>query len=96
MTTINGYRIEFKPQTGIRTNGDMGFAFGVRSPEDKARQCTVTLSHLVTELVKAHTDREQMPGGDRFLAGVVRGSAGELRLAERRFPPRMTACALTI
>jgi len=66
MTVINGFRIEFQPGPGVRINGDLGFAFTVRSPQDEARQCTVILSAVVIELVKAHADREMLPGGVRF------------------------------
>ena len=38
----------------------------MRSPGGENSACTVDLPSYVTELVKAHADREQMPGNDRF------------------------------
>ena len=66
MTTINGFRIEFKPDSGIKLEGELGFSFMVRSPEGESRHCTVTLAPYVAEQVRAHADREVFPGGNRF------------------------------
>ena len=68
VTTINGYRIESQPNSGVSMGGHMGYAFNVHSPapESSTRTCTVVLPDYVAELVKAHTDREDLPGGPRF------------------------------
>lgn len=65
-TTINGFRIEFKAGSGERVGGGFRQVFTVRSPGGENAACTVELPSYVTELVKAHADREQMPGNDRF------------------------------
>jgi hypothetical protein len=65
-TTINGYRIAFQVASGQHTANDFRQTFTVTSPAGKSESCTVALPSYVLELVKAHADREQLPGGDRF------------------------------
>jgi hypothetical protein len=65
-TTINGYRIEFQANSGQHTASDFRQAFTVISPAGKSESCTVVLPSYVLELVKAHADREHLPGGGRF------------------------------
>ena len=65
-TTINGYRIEFQTGTSRKSAGEFRQTFTVRSPTGHADDCEVVLPGYVMELVKAHTDLEEMPGGDRF------------------------------
>ncbi len=66
LTTVNGYRIESRPGVTISKGGDIRDTFTAHSPLRETRQCSVLLPSYVAELVKAHTDREEMPGGDRF------------------------------
>ena len=68
VTTINGYRIESQLNAGVNMGGSMGYAFTVLSPSAEAgsKSCTVVLPDFVAELVKAHTDMEELPGGPRF------------------------------
>ena len=65
-TTINGFRIEF--QTGTEQETTEGFhqVFTVRSPTGDVSESTVILPPYVVELVKAHADRDHLPGGARF------------------------------
>lgn len=65
-TTINGFRIEFQAGSGERVNGDFHQRFTVHSPMGETAACQVVLPAYLLELVKAHADREQMPGSDRF------------------------------
>ena len=44
--------------------------FTVRDPHGRTRQCSVHLPVYVVDLVKAHADRETMPGGNRFWQGL--------------------------
>lgn len=66
MTTINGYRIDMRPGTGVRIGSDLHYPFTIRSPAGEQRSCVVELSGVVIELTRAHADREKLPGGDRF------------------------------
>jgi len=66
VTTINGYRIESQLNAGVTMGGSMGYAFTVHSPAADTKSCTVVLPDFVAELVKAHTDMEELPGGPRF------------------------------
>ena len=65
-TAVNGLRIEFVPKPGKHVNGELRHAFTVRTPTGEKRECMVVLPAYVSELVKAHADREEMPGGFRF------------------------------
>jgi len=65
-TTINGFRIEFQAGSGEQTSAGFIQPFTLRSPAGNSAACLVTLPGYIMELVKAHTDRDQMPGGDRF------------------------------
>ncbi len=64
--TLNGYRIEFRVGTGVRRGDDMLYPFTVVGPQGEALPCTVILPSYLPDLVKADTDCERLPGGDRF------------------------------
>jgi TolB-like protein len=66
LTTVNGFRVESSPEASVATYGDVVHSFTVRSPDDEARVYGVRLPAYLVELVKAHADREEMPGGPRF------------------------------
>lgn len=70
-TLLNGFRIEYHPGPGTKTGGDITHAFTVRNPDGQARECRVIIPVYVIELIKAHADLEQMPGGDRFWQGLA-------------------------
>ena len=85
-TTINGYRIEFQTGTSQRTNGDFSQKFTVRTPTGQTQSCVVTLPSYVVELVKAHADREQLPGGDRFWQAVCEEALANYLWQNADFP----------
>ncbi|MBV9851296.1 MAG: response regulator [Armatimonadetes bacterium] len=64
--TLNGFRIEFQPLSGLKTGEDTLYTFTVVSPGRERHPCTVLLPNYMKELVKAHTNREEFPGTDRF------------------------------
>ena len=66
MTTINGYRIESRPGAGMTPSGEFRHDYDLTSPTGEKRASTVILPPYIIELVKAHADRETLPGGDRF------------------------------
>ncbi|MCW3099695.1 MAG: Response regulator containing CheY-like receiver,AAA-type ATPase, and DNA-binding domain [Chthonomonadaceae bacterium] len=66
MTTINGFRLESLPTAVKREDGALRFDYMVASPTGERRSCAVVLKPLLLELVKAHADRDTLPGGDRF------------------------------
>ncbi|MDE2125794.1 MAG: response regulator [Armatimonadetes bacterium] len=65
-TTINGFRIQFDPSTSRHDTTGYRQQFQVRSPDGVDAGCLVVLPSYLIELVKARTDRETLPGGDRF------------------------------
>jgi CheY-like chemotaxis protein len=87
LTTLNGYRIESHPGPGVKTGGEIRHAFTVRSPAGEARECSVLLPAYVVELVKAHTDREAMPGGDRFWQALCEEALANFVWQNSDFPP---------
>lgn len=70
MTTVNGFRLESKSGPPARIDENLAYLFMVRTPEKASVECTVVLSRYVMELVKAHTDRDAVPGGARFWQAV--------------------------
>jgi len=87
MTTINGYRIEFHPGAGMRIQYDLGFQFNVSRPDGESRQCTVVISPVVMELVKAELDCETPPGGSRFWQALCEESLANYVYQNADFPP---------
>ncbi len=87
MTTINGYRIESQLNAGLGMNGDSGYSFTVRSPNNETQSCTVVMPAYVAELVKAHTDREEMPGGSRFWQALCEEVLANYVYQNAAFPP---------
>ncbi len=87
MTTINGYRIEAPPNSGVKMDGDTGYEFTVCSPSNDRHKCTVVLPTVVAELVKAHTDRDVMPGGIRFWQALCEEVLANYLYQHADFPP---------
>jgi CheY-like chemotaxis protein len=65
-TTVNGFRLSSAPGIAIGPDGAVGDVFTVRTAAGEERAVSVTLPPYVVELVKAHADRDEMPGGTRF------------------------------
>lgn len=65
-TTINGFQIQYITGSGIREGGAYRLLFTLRSPSGSASSCEVVLPAYVMELAKAHLDRDQVPGHERF------------------------------
>lgn len=87
MSTINGFRIEFVPEPGVRAADGLRFEFTVRHPDGEAHSCTVILSEVVMELVKAELDRETPPGGSRFWQALCEESLVNYVFQNAAFPP---------
>jgi CheY-like chemotaxis protein len=68
--TLNGFHIESPMGTGERAGNNLSFRMTVRDPSGQSHPCSVVLPGYLLELVKAHADRESMPGGDRFWQGL--------------------------
>jgi CheY-like chemotaxis protein len=66
MTTFNGYRIVSVPGLRRERDGAISDAFDVRDPLGGHQRCQVYLPPYLVELVKAHADRDRLPGGDLF------------------------------
>ena len=86
MTTINGFRIEFQPGAGVKMGSGTGYLFTVRSPGGETQQCTVVMSTLVEELVKAHLDRDELPGGARFWQALCEEALANYLWQNAEFP----------
>lgn len=85
-TTINGYRIEFLAGSWQHTANDFRQTFTVHSPDGQRQACTVILPQYIIELVKAHTDREEMPGADRFWQAVCEEAMANYLWQNAEFP----------
>lgn len=63
---INGYRLASLPGLEHTAEGGVSKVFNVQKREGAGRACRVSLPPYLLELVKAHADRESLPGGERF------------------------------
>lgn len=87
MTTINGYRIEAPLNSGVKMGGDTGYEFTVRNPANDKQRCTIVLPAVVAELVKAHADRDEMPGGSRFWQALCEEVLANYLYQNADYPP---------
>ena len=87
MTTINGFHIAFEPGKGLKLHNELGFAFEVLHPDGQTHQCTVVLTPVVIELVKAHTDLKSLPGGDRFWQALCEEALANYLYQHADVPP---------
>lgn len=87
LTTINGYRLESRPGEMNHRGGDLVCPFEVISPVDEERTCAVVLPAYLVELVMAHADREQMPGGNRFWQALCEEALANYVWQQADFPP---------
>jgi CheY-like chemotaxis protein len=65
-TTVNGFRLRSEPGVATGPDGAVGDVFAVRTAAGEERSVSVMLPPYVVELVKAHADRDELPGGARF------------------------------
>jgi len=68
--TLNGFRIEFVPSSGEAIGADTLYTFHLIGADRNCHPCTVLLPNYMKELVRAHTNREQFPGKDRFWQAI--------------------------
>ncbi len=65
-TTVNGFRLHTVGVLTTAKDGGLTDSFTVQTPDGQVHPCQVSLPAYVVELVKAHADRDTMPGGERF------------------------------
>jgi len=65
-TTVNGYHVSSAAGLEHDRDGSLRDTFTIRDPRGKERQWVIILPAYVIELVRAHADRDDLPGGDRF------------------------------
>lgn len=65
-TAINGFSFELDADSPPNKAGDVFFVFRVSKGNEDPQLVTVTMPSYVMELVKAYSDTEEMPGGERF------------------------------
>ena len=86
--TVHGFRIEFQPASGLKTGEDTLYTFMVINSERDALPCTVLLPDYVRELVKAHTNREDFPSGDRFWQALCEEALTNYLCQHAEVPPQ--------
>lgn len=65
-TAVNGYRLRSTPGVTVGKDGGVSDQFTITDAAGKEQACSVVLPSYLVELVKAHADRETMPGEQRF------------------------------
>ncbi len=86
VTTLNGFHVEFNQGEGEYTEGQLVHRFTVRNPEGISQECKVVLPAYIIELVKAHVDREEMPGRDRFWQALCEETLANYLWQHAEFP----------
>lgn len=66
LVTVNGYRIESPPGVTLGKEGEIQDVFTIQNPHQETHRCTVLLPAHFVESVKAHANRREFPGGERF------------------------------
>lgn len=89
-TTLNGFRIEYDAGPVTRSEDGFRFVFTLRNPEGASQTCEVQLPAYVIELIKAETDCEQLPGGDRFWQTLCESVVANYVWQNSDFPPAGT------
>ena len=87
MTTINGFRILSHPNECNRGPDQLIHEFIVRNPAGESIISKVILPNYIIELVKALSDRENMPGEDRFWQGLAEEALANYLWQNASFPP---------
>lgn len=64
--TVNGFQLLSSGSIAVAEDGGFSGSYAVRTPPGEERSCRITIPCYVVELVKAHTDREEMPEGKLF------------------------------
>ena len=85
-TTINGYRITFQADSGQKVGGGFQQPFTVRDPPGAEQVCKVMLSTVFIELVKAHADRDHLPGDNRFWQAICEEALANYLWQNAAFP----------
>lgn len=86
-TTVNGYRISSAPGVEKQKDGGIADTFRVRGAGQEVT-CRVSLPPYLPELVRAHADRDEMPGGDAFWQALC-GEALANYLWQNAEPPQI-------
>ena len=87
LKTVNGYRVQSSPGLTEDREGDLQDVFTVRTPQGEARECAVHLPAYLVELVKAHADREEMPGGECFWQALCGEALANYLWQHAELPP---------
>jgi len=86
-TTINGFSFELDHQSTDDQVGDITCFFDVHRAYGPTNPVKVILPAYVMELVKAYTDSEQVPGGQRFWIAMCEESLANHLWQNAEVPP---------
>ncbi len=88
-TTINGFSFELEDPGNHPPDDDdtITTKFRVSQPNADSAVCTVVLPAYVIELVKAYTDSEEVPGGERFWQAMCEEALANYLWQNAALPP---------
>lgn len=88
-TTINGFSFELEDPDShpAEEETDVTLKFRVSQPTAESAVCSVVLPAYVMELVKAYTDSEELPGGDRFWQAMCEEALANYLWQNAALPP---------
>jgi len=86
-TTINGFSFDLAGASTDDRTGEIVCRFNVQHTLEAAGEVTVVLPVYVQELVKAYTDSEYVPGGDRFWHAMCEEALANFLWQNAQMPP---------
>ena len=86
-TTVNGFRLLPPTRLDRSRDGGVGTTLTIQTPAEESRACRIIVPCYVVELVKAHADRDEMPGGDPFWEALCGEAVANYLWQNAELPP---------
>lgn len=88
--TVNGFRLLSSGSITVSDDGGFAASYTVQAPMGETNICRILIPCYVVELVKAHTDREEMPEGEPFWQALAGEALANHLWQNAQLPPDNT------
>jgi DNA-binding response OmpR family regulator len=85
---VNGYRIEYRPDSNLAAQDGTHYLFNVSTFESEPQTCAVFLPGYMVETVNIHASREQFPGDSRFWQALCEEVLSNYLWQHAELPPQ--------
>lgn len=86
-TAVNGFRLVSVAGVTFLSDGGISDTFTVTMADETQSTCRVNLPPYLVELVKAHSDREALPGGEAFWEALCGEALANYLWQNAELPP---------